>query len=130
MRITVWRRKLNFLLSCLSSTAPALDVDWQSNATFASCSTDQCIHVCRLGMERPMKTFQGHTVRVCLCQTSNSTTALFGSSLLLFWTYLYSFLSHNVLQNEVNAIKWDPQGQLLASCSDDMTLKVRSFVHA
>ena len=28
------------------------------------------------------------------------------------------------LQNEVNAIKWDPQGQLLASCSDDMTLKV------
>lgn len=27
-------------------------------------------------------------------------------------------------QNEVNAIKWDPQGQLLASCSDDMTLKV------
>ena len=28
------------------------------------------------------------------------------------------------LQNEVNAIKWDPQGNLLASCSDDMTLKV------
>jgi transducin (beta)-like 1 len=27
-------------------------------------------------------------------------------------------------QNEVNAIKWDPQGKLLASCSDDMTLKV------
>jgi len=24
----------------------------------------------------------------------------------------------------VNAIKWDPQGNLLASCSDDMTLKV------
>ena len=29
-----------------------------------------------------------------------------------------------VFQNEVNAIKWDPQGNLLASCSDDMTLKV------
>lgn len=28
------------------------------------------------------------------------------------------------LQNEVNAIKWDPSGMLLASCSDDMTLKV------
>ena len=28
------------------------------------------------------------------------------------------------LQNEVNAIKWDPTGNLLASCSDDMTLKV------
>ena len=26
--------------------------------------------------------------------------------------------------NQVNAIKWDPQGKFLASCSDDMTLKV------
>lgn len=30
-------------------------------------------------------------------------------------------------QNEVNAIKWDPQGNLLASCSDDMTLKIWSM---
>lgn len=29
-------------------------------------------------------------------------------------------------QNEVNAIKWDPTGNLLASCSDDMTLKVNA----
>lgn len=42
--------------------APALDVDWQNNTTFASCSTDMCIHVCRLGCDRPVKTFQGHTV--------------------------------------------------------------------
>nr|CAH7749580.1 unnamed protein product [Callosobruchus chinensis] len=56
-------------------SAPALDVDWQTNTSFASCSTDQCIH------------------------------------------------------NEVNAIKWDPQGQLLASCSDDMTLKIWSMKH-
>lgn len=69
-------------------SAPALDVDWQSNNSFASCSTDQCIHVCQLGENRPIKSFQGHT-------------------------------------NEVNAIKWDPQGNLLASCSDDMTLKVK-----
>ncbi|ETE70819.1 F-box-like/WD repeat-containing protein TBL1XR1, partial [Ophiophagus hannah] len=70
--------------------APALDVDWQSNNTFASCSTDMCIHVCKLGQDKPIKTFQGHT-------------------------------------NEVNAIKWDPTGNLLASCSDDMTLKIWSM---
>lgn len=35
------------------------------------------------------------------------------------------FLLHSPLfQNEVNAIKWDPNGELLASCSDDRTLKV------
>lgn len=71
-------------------SAPALDVDWQTNNSFASCSTDQCIHVCKLGTDKPIKTFQGHT-------------------------------------NEVNAIKWDPQGILLASCSDDMTLKIWSM---
>jgi len=68
-------------------SAPALDVDWQTDESFASCSTDKCIHVCRLGSDKPIKSFQGHT-------------------------------------NEVNAIKWDPQGRFLASCSDDMTLKV------
>lgn len=26
--------------------------------------------------------------------------------------------------DEVNAIKWDPSGSLLASCSDDYTAKV------
>lgn len=71
-------------------SAPALDVDWQTNTSFASCSTDQCIHVCRLSVDKPIKSFQGHT-------------------------------------NEVNAIKWDPQGNLLASCSDDMTLKIWSM---
>ena len=62
-------------------------MDWKSEESFASCSTDKQIHVCQLGKDRPIKSFQGHT-------------------------------------NEVNAIKWDPQGKFLASCSDDMTLKV------
>ena len=71
-------------------SAPALDVDWRNNTSFASCSTDQVIHVCELGKLQPVRTYQGHT-------------------------------------NEVNAIKWDPSGNLLASCSDDMTLKVRTL---
>jgi len=68
-------------------SAPALDVDWKSEESFASCSTDMQIHVCQLGSNQPIKSFQGHT-------------------------------------NEVNAIKWDPQGKFLASCSDDMSLKI------
>jgi len=71
-------------------SAPALDVDWKSEESFASCSTDKQIHVCQLGLNQPVKSFQGHT-------------------------------------NEVNAIKWDPQGKFLASCSDDMTLKIWSM---
>jgi transducin (beta)-like 1 len=70
--------------------APALDVDWKNDDTFASCSTDKIIHVCQIGRSSPIKTFSGH-------------------------------------ENEVNAIKWDPSGELLASCSDDKTLKVWSL---
>lgn len=44
--------------------APALDVDWQTNNSFASCSTDQQIHVCKLGYDKPVKTFIGHLVRI------------------------------------------------------------------
>ncbi len=67
--------------------APALDVDWKDDVTFASCSTDKTVHICRVGEERPLKTYTGHT-------------------------------------DEVNAVKWDPSGTLLASCSDDCTAKV------
>lgn len=67
--------------------APALDVDWKDDNTFASCSTDKTVHICRVGSEAPLKTYTGHT-------------------------------------DEVNAVKWDPSGCLLASCSDDCTAKV------
>ncbi|UYV80652.1 TBL1XR1 [Cordylochernes scorpioides] len=68
-------------------TAPALDIDWKTDTVFASCSSDNSIQVCEVGVEKPLKTFNGHT-------------------------------------NEVNAIKWDPQGNLLASCSDDVSIKI------
>ena len=45
-------------------SAPALDVDWQTDDSFASCSTDKCIHVCKLGSQTPIKSFQGHTNEV------------------------------------------------------------------
>uniref|UniRef100_A0A0N4W1C8 WD_REPEATS_REGION domain-containing protein n=1 Tax=Haemonchus placei TaxID=6290 RepID=A0A0N4W1C8_HAEPC len=69
-------------------TASALDVDWITNDTFASCSTDKSIHVSRLGCDKPIRTYLGH-------------------------------------RNEVNAIKYDQHSNRLASCSDDMSLKVR-----
>lgn len=38
---------------------PTLDVDWQSNDTFASCSTDYGINICRIGATRPVQVFTG-----------------------------------------------------------------------
>ena len=42
--------------------APTLDVDWRNNVSFATCSTDKMIYVCKLGEGRPVKAFQGHQV--------------------------------------------------------------------
>jgi transducin (beta)-like 1 len=67
--------------------APALDVDWKDDLTFASCSTDKSVLICRVGSSAPLHRYTGH-------------------------------------KDEVNAVKWDPSGTLLASCSDDSTAKV------
>lgn len=67
--------------------APALDVDWKDDTTFASCSTDKRVLICRVGVEKPLRIYTGH-------------------------------------MDEVNAVKWDPSGTMLASCSDDYTAKV------
>ena len=58
--VNQWHDCTAFLLSFVA--APTLDVDWQNNTSFASCSTDKIIHVCRIGVEKPVKSFQGHTV--------------------------------------------------------------------
>lgn len=43
-------------------SAPTLDVDWRNNVSFATCSTDNMIYVCKVGENRPIKTFAGHQV--------------------------------------------------------------------
>ena len=35
-------------------------MDWRNNTSFATCSTDKMIHVCKLGDTQPLKTFEGH----------------------------------------------------------------------
>lgn len=79
-----WKQQFEF------HSGPTLDVDWRNNVSFASSSTDNTIYVCKIGENRPIKTFLGH-------------------------------------QGEVNCVKWDPTGSLLASCSDDMTAKIWSM---
>lgn len=71
-------------------SGPTLDVDWRNNNSFATSSTDNMIYVCKIGENRPLKTFAGH-------------------------------------QGEVNCVKWDPSGTLLASCSDDNSAKIWSM---
>ena len=48
----------------IKPSAPCLDVHWQSDSVFASCSTDPTIYVCQLSEHLPVKTFRGHADEV------------------------------------------------------------------
>lgn len=81
-----------------SHSAQVLDVDWKPGGyhghdVFASCSTDRTIAVCALA-DRETDTDPAAT-------TTTPLQVLVGHA------------------DEVNAIRWDPSGGLLASCSDD-----------
>uniref|UniRef100_A0A4W4GQL4 Transducin beta like 1 X-linked n=1 Tax=Electrophorus electricus TaxID=8005 RepID=A0A4W4GQL4_ELEEL len=122
----------------LFHSAPALDVDWQSNTTFASCSTDMCIHVCRLGTDRPLKTFQGHTNEVNAIKWDPSGTLLASCSddmTLKIWSMKQDSCVHDLQAHskEIYTIKWSPTGAgsnnpsanlLLASASFDSTVRL------
>lgn len=136
-----------FVMLCLA--APTLDVDWRNHNTFATCSTDKRIHVCRIGEQKPIKTFTGHNDEVsehqqlmsckrkhvdmtasgCICQPFSSrrhVSLIQNDAGIAYRPAVAPGRCRDcccVLQ--VNAIRWDPQSKLLASCSDDTTAKVR-----
>lgn len=119
-------------------SAPALDVDWQNNTTFASCSTDMCIHVCRLGNDRPLKTFQGHTNEVNAIKWDPSGMLLASCSddmTLKIWSMKQESCVHDLQAHskEIYTIKWSPTGPgtnnpnsniMLASASFDSTVRL------
>ncbi|XP_065313080.1 F-box-like/WD repeat-containing protein TBL1Y isoform X2 [Gordionus sp. m RMFG-2023] len=96
-------------------SAPALDVDWQNDTTFASCSTDQAIHVCALGSESPIKTFKGHGNEVNAIKWDPQGKLLASCSddkTIKIWTMkhdvpLYDIKAH---EKEIYTIKWSPTG--------------------
>ncbi|XP_030782149.1 F-box-like/WD repeat-containing protein TBL1Y isoform X3 [Rhinopithecus roxellana] len=113
-------------------SAPALDVDWQNNTTFASCSTDMYIHVCRLGCDRPVKTFQGHTNEVNAIKWDPSGMLLASCSddmTLKIWSMKQDACVHNLQAHskEIYTIKWSPTGPATSNPNSSIMLASASF---
>ncbi|KAI1699325.1 WD domain, g-beta repeat domain-containing protein [Ditylenchus destructor] len=107
-------------------TSCVMDVDWMTDDTFASCSQDKCIHVCKIGHDRPIKTFQcdahaiGYdTITQLLASCSYDTT-------LKIWDMSYDQPIFDVRAHdkEIYTIKWSPRGRILASASYDHLVKL------
>ncbi len=111
---------------------------FQTNHSFASCSTDQCIHVCKLGSDRPVKTFVGHINEVNAikwCPSGRLLASCSDDMTLKIWSMsqdstVHDFQAH---QKEIYTIKWSPTGPatanpnlnlLLASASFDSTVRL------
>jgi transducin (beta)-like 1 len=59
--VIVWDTKTGTIKQHLKQHEGAvLDVAWRTNTSFATCSTDQSIHIYRLDKDTPMRRLTGH----------------------------------------------------------------------
>ncbi|TVU07204.1 hypothetical protein EJB05_47248 [Eragrostis curvula] len=124
-------------------SAPTLDVDWRNNNSFATCSTDNMIYVCKIGESRPIKTFSGHQSEVNAIKWDPTGSLLASCSddwTAKIWSMkqdkcVYDFKEHS---KEIYTIRWSPTGPgtnnpnqqlLLASASFDSTIKLWEVEH-
>ncbi|AQK42853.1 WD40 repeat-containing protein HOS15 [Zea mays] len=119
-------------------SAPTLDVDWRNNNSFATCSTDNMIYVCKIGEQRPVKAFSGHQSEVNAIKWDPTGSLLASCSddwTAKIWSMkqdkcVFDFKEHT---KEIYTIRWSPTGPgtnnpnqqlLLASASFDSTIKL------
>ncbi|GAM18626.1 hypothetical protein SAMD00019534_018010 [Acytostelium subglobosum LB1] len=119
-------------------SAPTLDIDWRNNTQFASCSTDRLIHICEVGRDRPIKTFEGHDDEINAIKWDPSGTLLASCSddtTAKIWSLKSEDCVHDLKKHskEIYTIKWSPTGPgsanpnmnlVLASASFDSTVKL------
>ncbi|KAF5834951.1 WD40-repeat-containing domain protein [Dunaliella salina] len=138
-KIIVWDAKAGELKQVFNHhEAAALDVDWRNNNSFATCSTDMMIYVCRVGENTPLKTFSGHKNEVNSIKWDPSGTWLASCSddnTAKIWSIKGDGCVHDLKEHkkEVYSIRWSPTGPnspnpnlplLLATASFDTTVKL------
>ena len=114
--------------------APALDVDWKDDTTFASCSSDQTVHIYNVDTNAPLKIYKGHKDEVNAVKWSPSGKYLASCSddcTAKVWEVdsdrtgpLYDFISHD---QEIYTIKWSPTGTGSSNTSKQLSLATASF---
>lgn len=127
-----WKQQFEF------HAAPTLDVDWRNNVSFATCSTDNMIYVCKVGDNRPVKSFMGHQGEVNAIKwdpTGSLLASCSDDSTAKIWSLKQDTCLHDLKEHtkEIYTIRWSPTGPgtnnpnqqlVLASASFDSTIKL------
>ncbi|XP_010271371.1 PREDICTED: F-box-like/WD repeat-containing protein TBL1XR1 [Nelumbo nucifera] len=127
-----WKQQFEF------HSAPTLDVDWRNSNSFATCSTDNMIYVCKIGENRPIKTFSGHQGEVNAIKwdpTGSLLASCSDDSTAKIWSMKQDKYVHDLMEHakEIYTIRWSPTGPgtnnpnqplVLASASFDSTIKL------
>ena len=120
-------------------SAPVLDVDWKDGDTFATCSSDMAIHICKVsGSEsKPVKSFLGHQDEVnavCWSPGGALLASCSDDSTAKIWS-IEDGLLHNLTghSKEIYTVRWTPTGTgsvnpdkqlFLCTASFDGTVKI------
>ncbi|KAF5201398.1 F-box-like/WD repeat-containing protein TBL1XR1 [Thalictrum thalictroides] len=127
-----WKQQYDF------HAAPTLDVDWRNNNSFATCSTDTMIYVCKIGENHPVKAFAGHQGEVNAIKWDPTGSLLASCSddgTAKIWNIKEDKYVHDLREHvkEIYTIRWSPTGPgtsnpnqqlVLASASFDSTIKL------
>ncbi|KAG1377706.1 hypothetical protein G6F61_006497 [Rhizopus arrhizus] len=108
-----------------------LDVDWMDNTTFASCSSDKTIYVCKLGQTKPLKKWVGHEDEVNAVRWDPSGQYLASCSDDMTCK-IWSLASDKPIQQirghtlQIYTLQWAPQKDsgILATASFDASVRL------
>jgi transducin (beta)-like 1 len=128
----VWNSAGQLQLTLAKHTGPIFSLRWNKRGDLLlSGSLDKTAVVWEAGTGAVRQQFAFHSGPTLDVDWKNNLTfATCGTDTKIFvcrvgeQAPLKTYAGH---ANEVNAVKWDPSGQLLASCSDDGTAKVWSL---
>ncbi|KAI9490658.1 WD40-repeat-containing domain protein [Zychaea mexicana] len=110
-----------------------LDVDWMDNVTFASCSSDRNIYVCRVGATEPLRKWAGHDDEVNAVRW-DPTGQYLASCSDDMTTKIWSMASDQPVQEirghqlQIYTLQWAPKTdngpRILATASFDATVRL------
>ncbi|KAI8377737.1 WD40-repeat-containing domain protein [Radiomyces spectabilis] len=132
----VWDPEAGEMKQQFELHTPILDVDWMDNSTFASCSSDKTIYICRVGQTKPLKKWVGHEDEVNAVRW-DPTGRYLASCSDDMTTKIWSLSSDQPIQEirghrlQIYTLQWAPYQEentdaprILATASFDATVRL------